>query len=224
MPKETRQKAAGYCGIENVKFAPKQADGSYATELLWFKYAKSLSLTPQVSSTEQHADNRLLFKVPSDTGYTGELGTTAADPELEKLAGHAMEGASGLIGVDMTSYLRGAMYFEHIIYEETAKAKRVKVWLFNVEVGKGAETYNTKQNSLELGAYAYPVTVVGDKAMAADGTTEYVDEYGMGHTAFRLASYPGDADYATFGDAVPVPKVKAVDATTDDGTGDEAAE
>ncbi|SBW02669.1 hypothetical protein KL86CLO1_11680 [uncultured Eubacteriales bacterium] len=39
----------------------------------------------------------------------------------------------------------------------------------------------------------------------------------MGHKSYRIASYPGDTDYETFGDAVPAPKVAASGGTG--GTG-----
>lgn len=203
-----REKPAGYCGIENAKFA-KRTGNTYATELIPVKYATGLTLNSQVEPTEQHGDNRLLFRIPSDTGLDGELSTTAADPELEKAAGLAIEGAGGLIGVDMTQYLKGALYFEHIMYPESAAPKKVKVWLLNAELGRGSESHTTNKKSVELGTYAYPIHVYGDPLMTADGLKEYLDENGMGHKSYRIAAYPGDTDYATFGDAVPVPKVLA---------------
>lgn len=190
---KTREKQGGYHGVENVKFA-KRENGTYSADILLVLYAKSIKLTPKVSSTPVEADNKTLFKIPSDTGLEGELKTTAPDPELDKVVGFSIEGSSGLIDVNMTSFAKGALYFEFIGYDKDGASSRVKVWLFNVELGKGEKTYNTKKGSVELGDYAYTVSVNGDPFMSADGTTIYYDARGMDHLAFQYASYPGDAD------------------------------
>lgn len=208
MANTVRKKAAGYHGIQNMKFASKTADG-YATEPLALLYAKNINPTALLEAVEQHADNRLLFKVPNDTGYEGEVGTTAPDPELEKAAGYALEGANGLIGANVVKYLRGAIYYEFIENDENGTPSVAKVWLFNAEIGKGSATHSTDTKSVEFGEYKYPFTVYGDTLMDALGTKPYLDANGMGRTAFMYTARPVDEGYATFGDAVPMPKVKA---------------
>ncbi len=113
MAGKTRSKAAGYHGVQNMKFAPKKS-GTYDTALLDMKYAQSINPSALLEAAEQYADNRLVCRVPSDTGYEGEVGTTAPDPELEKAAGFALEGANGLITTNIASYLRGALYYEFL--------------------------------------------------------------------------------------------------------------
>lgn len=203
----TRKKAAGYHGVENMKFAPKKA-GTYETPFA-MPYAQSISLNAQVSATEQYADNRLLCRVPSDTGYDGEVGTTGQDPELEKTAGFALEGTTGLITGNITSYMRGALYYEHLETDEDGVNTKVKTWLLGVEIGKGSRTHTTDRASAEFGSYAYPIRVYGEKLMDNAGTAEYLDERGVGKLACIYSAWPEDADYATFGSAVPTPKVAA---------------
>lgn len=202
----TRSKAAAYHGIQNMKFAPK-TNGSYAAELLALKYAQSLNPSALLQAAEQYADNRLVCRIPSDTGYEGEIGTTAPDPELEKAAGYSIEGASGLITTNVASYLRGALYYEFLETDEDGQTSVVKAWMFNVEIGKGAATHSTNQNSVQFGSYSYPFRAYGDKLMGSDGTSEYLDAKGLGRTAYLYTARPSDAGYATFGDSVPVPKV-----------------
>ena len=125
MAGKTRSKAAGYHGVQNMKFAPKKS-GTYDTALLDMKYAQSINPSALLEAAEQYADNRLVCRVPSDTGYEGEVGTTAPDPELEKAAGFALEGANGLITTNIASYLRGALYYEFLELDEDGKQSVVK--------------------------------------------------------------------------------------------------
>lgn len=206
-----RKKAAAYHGVENVRFAPKTAQ-AYATGegILKVLYAKSLNPSALLEAVEQYADDRLLFRVPNDKGYDVELGTTAPDPELDKSAGFALEGASGLLAVQMVNYARGALYYEYMERDENGVASKVKCWMYNVEIGKGSGTHTTDESSVSFGTYTYPARVYGDELMDESGTKEYVDDHGMGRKAFLYTARVGDEGYDTFGDAVPVPKLAAV--------------
>ena len=210
MPAKIRSKAAGYHGVQNMKFAPKESTG-YATTLLDMKYAQSTNPSALLAAAEQYADNRLVCRIPNDTGYEGEIGTTAPDPELEKAAGFSLEGANGLITTDITSYLRGALYYEFLEVDEDGKQSVVKCWMFNVEIGKGSATYTTDRDSLEFGSYTYPFRAYGDTLKDAEGTGDYLDERGVGRKAFLYTCRYDDTGYSTFGDTVPVPKVAAED-------------
>lgn len=205
-----RKKAAAYHNISNMKFAPKKA-GAYQ-EPFEMLYAQALGLTSKVDAVEQHADGRLVCRIPSDTGYEGEIGTTAQDPELEKAAGFAAEGANGLITSNVTAFLRGALYYEHLETDEDNVTSTVKTWLYGVEIGKGSKNHTTDKQSVELGTYSMPIRVFGEKLMSADGAKEYLNERGVGMLAYIYSAWPEDADYETFGDTVPTPKVAAPDA------------
>lgn len=202
-------KPIGYHGIENVKFAPRSAEG-YATEFIELSNAKSLGFTSSLEDAELYADNKLLARVPSDKGYGVEFGTTAPLPELEKAAGYAIDGANGVIGANVVQYISGALYYEFTEVGQDKRSYKVKVWAYNAEIGKSAPSHATDGKSLEFGEYKYPGTIYGDTLMDDKGTKAYIDELGMGRTAFMYTARPGDAGYETFGDTVPVPKVKAV--------------
>lgn len=206
-----RSKAAAYHGVQNMAFAPKK-DGAYAAELIKMPYAQSINPSALLEAAEQYADNRLVCRIPSDKGYEGEIGTTAPDPELEKAAGYAIEGTGGLVTANVAAYMRGALYYEFTERDENGAASVAKVWMFNVEVGKGSETHTTDKGSVEFGAYSYPFRTYGDKLMDSAGTAEYLDSKGLGRTAFMITARPGDVGYADFGKTVPVPKVAAADA------------
>ena len=211
MANPTRSKAAGYHGVQNMKFAPKSA-GAYSEDIMALKYAKSINPTSLLEAVEQYADNRLVCRVPNDRGYEGEIGTTAQDPELDKAAGHALEGAAGLISTNIVSYLRGALYYEFLEVDEDGVQSVVKVWMYNVEIGKGSPTHTTDQSSLEFGAYSYAFRAYGDTLMDSEGTGEYLDQRGVGRKAYLYTARPGDTGYEAFAETVPVPKVAAAGA------------
>ena len=202
------KKAAAYHGVEGVKFAPK-TNGSYATEdgILSILYAKSLNPSSLLEAVEQYADDRLLFRVPNDKGYDVELGTTGQDPALEEAAGYVMAGSNGTISVGQVAYARGALYYEFLERDEEGVPSKVKVWMFNVEVGKGTGSFTTDESSVTFGTYTYPMRVYGDPLKSADGSADSLDAKGLGRTAFLYTCRPGDTGYETFGDSVPVPKI-----------------
>ena len=203
-----RTKAAAYHGIQNMKFA-KKTGGTYAAEPILLKYAKSLNPSALLEAVEQHADNRLLFRIPKDDGYEGEIGTTGQDPDFETLIGAAMDGTNGVIRTGLVSYARGALYYEFIERNAEGQASVAKVWMYNVEIGKGNESYTTDTNSAEFGDYTYPFRAYGDPVKAATGDADYLDANGMGRVAMMYISRPGDTGYDTFGATVPVPKAPA---------------
>lgn len=200
-----RKKAAAYHGVSNMKFAPKAA-GAYETPFRML-YAKSISLNAQVSATEQYADNRLVCRIPSDTGYEGEIGTTAQDVAVEKAGGTAIEGANGLVTGNVTRYLRGALYYEHLEMDEDGIDSVVKTWVYGVELGKGSKVNSTDQAAVELGAYTYPIRAHGETLMDSAGESPWLDERGVGRMAFLYSAWPEDEGYAAFGETVPAPKV-----------------
>lgn len=204
---DTRTKAGGYHGVQRMAFVPKVGDEYPMDGRLAVEHAKNLSLTPVLSAVEQYADNQLLFRVPKDDGYEGEIGSTAPDYELEKALGCAMEGVGGLIRTNLAYYQRGALYYEFLETDKTGRNSVAKVWLYNVELGKGAESLSTDTTSIEFGEYKYPIRVYGDRVMDSAGTSPYLDERGLGRlTAMKLCR-PDDVGYADFEKAVPVPKV-----------------
>ena len=102
------------------------------------------------------------------------------------------------------------MYYEFLERDENGQPSKVKCWMYNVEVGKGTGTHTTDESSVTFGTYTYPMRVYGDPLMDSTGSAKYVDEKGLGRTAFMYTCRPSETGYDTFGDSVPVPQVAAV--------------
>lgn len=194
--------AKGYHGADNAKYKLSGSEGTVTA----MPYLKSVSLNRQINSTSQYANNREIIKISTDNGYTGNLGTTARDTELEKALGMIMplSGGTGVVSRTGGKRLEG-FYYE---YKETDDDgdKVIKVWLLNVELTEPSLNNSTDTDSVEFGEYVYPITVYGTRIKDSAGTADYVDERGNKLDCFMVISAPEDEGYDTFDATVPVPK------------------
>ena len=202
--------AVGYHSAENGAYVLEGAASVTKQE-----YVTAIALDPQINETPQYGSGKLLGKFKKDNGYTGSIGVTGQDSALEQSIGRTMQLATGVATVGGAATKRlGGYYYE--FKEETAenKTQQVKVWLLNVEIGASSINHATDKESLEFGEYSYPITVYGTPLMSSDGKAEYLDENGVGRQCFMITCRPGEAGYADFGKALPVPKVAAQTAQT----------
>lgn len=195
--------AAGYHGADNAKY--KLAGSGTAVQSM--EYLKSVALDRQINTTPQFANNRQVLKIATDNGYTGSIGTTGRDQELEKALGMIMPLSGGVTGVVSRA---GSKRLEGLYYEYKESydnvEKTVKVWLLNVELNEPNLNNASDADSVEFGDYTYPLTVYGTRVKAAAGDDDYVDENGNKLDCYMVICAPGEEGYATFGDTVPVPK------------------
>lgn len=196
--------AIGYHSAENGKYVVK---GN--TEVVDQDYVTAIALDPQINETAQYGSGKLLGKFKKDNGYTGNIGVTAQDHKLEQAIGRTMPLAVGVgtVGGANTKRLDG--YYYEFKEETESGTQQVKVWLLDVEIGASSINHATDKESLEFGEYSYPITVYGRPLMQNDGTTEYIDDKGVGRQCFMVTCRPNEAGYNDFGKAVPVPKVSA---------------
>lgn len=206
MSTDYTKKSVAYGNVKNGKYAPKD-DAGYGTPVD-FPYLKSIPLTAQVGSEDIYADGVRQITMYSDNGYNGNIGTSAQDRKFEEDIGQAVEAGTG---VTMTTQIIGskpvAFYFET---EESTKNNvkyTVKNWLLNVQVGRADRAYNTNTNTPAIGEYIYPAVISGEMVQNAAGTANYVDENGNELMCYIISALPNAANYATFGAAVPTPKV-----------------
>ena len=208
-----RGKSPGYHNINNAKFCPKKEDGTPDdANIIRLPYSKTLALSPLLERQDVYADGRNVLAIPSDQGYEGSYGTTDQDIGLETALGFAEELAGGLGTLKMTGYRRGYMYYEFKRALEDGRNYVVKAWLYDAEFGKAAISNETDTNTLTMGTTSYPLRVYGTPALDDEGKP-VTDELGNEKVVIMMISLPGDDDYTTFGDAVPLPKVKPPEET-----------
>lgn len=206
MEYDYNQQAAGYHGVKNAKYAVKGEQEVYATPAS-FAYAKAISLDPKLETETNFANNMAIFSAVSDQGYGGSFGTTAQNRAFEKDLGMLMDVAGGTADVNLLSLKRFALYYEHGEKLPGGRTYTVKVWLLNCEATKASKNHETDTTKPTFGAYAYPLTIYGEKIKAADSSNIYTDPDGNEYIATRIIALPTDEGYGTFGNAVPTPKI-----------------
>ena len=199
----TSNKSIGYHGIQDV-VAIMRIVGVPGTEKIEVPYAQNLSLQAVINEIARYADNRKVGTRYSNNGYTGNLGFTARDSELEAAAGIQVSIEGGIARASARGAVSFDIFYKHIEAMEDGSDRLIKNWLRNVSLGPPEENYETDSDNIEFGAYVYPITVLGDKAMK-NATEVWVDENGMETTLTYMRSSPGESNYETFGDAVPAP-------------------
>lgn len=204
------QKAKAVVGVQGGKVAVMGAEGEWGTPQD-FKYLTSVSLETNIEDFEQYADDERVVLIPSDNSIDGTIGTTAKDVAFEKAAGYLQELDGGtLADIKIHGYTRCCFYFEFTnIDQATGQPYKVKTWLLNAELKKTGETHETNTNTPTGATYEYPISVYGLNVKDSAGTADAVDDNGFVICAYKVHSYPGDEDYATFGDAVPEPQLPA---------------
>lgn len=200
--------SVGFHGVEGVKYCPR-VNGQKGTTMVDVPYAQSIALSTVLNNTDRYADNRLVLQIPSDDGYDGTFGASARNDDLEKALGYLNETAAGLVKTNIPYYSRGDFFYTFKAEFENAPAQVYKVWLLNVQCGKTAENANTDTNSINFGAYEYPIRVYGDNAVTSDGDP-YLDENGFKRVVTMIVSRPGDSGYDTFENEVPDPIMSEV--------------
>lgn len=167
-----------------------------------FPYLTSLTLKPNVRDSESYADDARILLKPSDTGLDGDIGTTAQDVNFETLAGYLVETAAGLGEIKIHGYKPFCFYFEHNRTDpDTGVDYKVKTWVLNAIIGKSESKHETNEESPSTSAYSYPIRVDGINMKS--GEAVYLDENGFPVCVYKVSAFPGDANYATFGAAVP---------------------
>ena len=195
--------------VKNVKYALPDASGSYATsEIKPLGGAANLSLERQFSEQEIYEDGQITYVVPSDKGQNGTLGLVTLHDEYEIDMGRKMEVEGGIADVEQLGSVPHAIYFETSGLNENKQRITIKNWLFNVTSAAPSEGYEQDTENINPQNYSMTLNILGTLLMDSTGSAEYIDENGNTRRVTRLTSTPTDANYATFQDTVPTPKVK----------------
>ena len=190
-------------------------DGGYAphgetdAQVKLLQFLKGISENFSENTADQYANGEMVGSVKGATKITGEIQTTGRDPELEALIGLEIGTDAGVARTIGRATKRLDLHFSYIEADDEGKQSKVKVWMFNVELGKPTRNHETKTDSVTLGTYAYPYTAYGVKLKAATGEGNHVDENGMEVLIHDLECRATDANYANFFKSVPAPKYKA---------------
>lgn len=204
----SNKRQAGYFGLRNTKYAMEDetAPGGWLPPVS-VPFAKSLSLNTSISSSPLYGDDRKIVDVPVDKGYEGTVGLTTLDFDYEVALGYSVKLADGTRAqLDAVQLKKHCLYFETQGAREDNSIFTIKSWLLNITTAKAGKSYTTKGDNIDFGSHEMPIVVYGAPLVDSVTGENFVDEDGNERYVHILSSYPGDAGYATFGDAVPEPK------------------
>lgn len=188
--------------IQNVKY-------STDTTVEDLTFATSLSLESNYEETNIYGDGEVILVLANDQGKTATLGVVDIDNGFEKDLGRLIEIEGGALAeVQQHGSIPVDIYYEVEAFD-AGKKIIIKNWLFNVTVGKATESYDQTTDVVNFGTFEYPLTISGKKLKASSGTGDFVDADGNTVKVYRATTYPGDADYETFGASVPELKATA---------------
>ena len=194
--------------VKNVKYAVKDPiTGEYEAPKD-LAYAEAIALEAVFSTQDVYGDGVKIATLASDQGMTGTLTLVQPAPQYEIDMGRKKEIDGGIADVTQLDSVEHAIYYEVEAVVNGTKST-IKTWLYNVISGRPSETFTQTKENPTLNNIEVALTINGDDLMDSAGTAVYVDAGGNSQKAIKLTAKPSDTGYATFGAAVPVPKVKA---------------
>lgn len=195
----------------NCKNGVYSVDGSTVKPL---GYLTAISTEKNIATKDIHGDGEIILSLMNDKGSTGSLEMTARDDDFEKDMGFEMEIEQGLAEAQVLGNVDIAVGAEcYIVVKDKTSGKAVqktkKVWWLNVNVSPAGTSLSQNTDTTNEATVSYPLTIKGTNLLGTDGTSAYVDENGNTRKIFKISCLPGNANYETFLDTVPIPKAKA---------------
>lgn len=192
--------------IQNAKYALLKSGGTYDTPIDLGTSTK-IALQRDASVKKIYGDGRRIAAIVNDKGETGTLTQNNINDGYEVAMGRKLQTANGLASIKQTKNITHALYFETCGYAEDGSMPVAKTWLYGVTSSAPSENYEQNTDDINESTFDLPLEIVGTNLMSSDGTAKYKDDKGNEVIVTRLTVYPGDADYDTFGNSVPVPKM-----------------
>ncbi len=194
--------------VQNVKAAFKNENGEWDTPFS-IGFADRLALQPDYNEVKFYGDGIIIAILADDKGKTGTITIVAIEDEYEFKCGRKMEVDGGIAKINQISSVPHCIYFENILFLDGIRTIE-KNWLINCTSGQSEETFEQTKDDPTVNYLEIPINVMGTFLLDSTGNANFVDENGNERMSTQFIKKPTDVGYATFGDAVPVIKAKAV--------------
>lgn len=193
----------------NVKNAVYNIVGE--TEVKPLTWMNTFTKNRNINTTPLYGDGEIQASLNADTSITGAIGATARDEDFEKNIGLAVALADSSFAEKAVDSVKKINFgFETEIVGKDGVVKVKKVWVFNVSVSPANESLTQTQENITQSNADYNYRGYGVNAKASDGTSDYVNpDTGKNVRVYTASVKPGMSAYASFLDAVPVPKMPA---------------
>lgn len=190
----------------NAKNGQYKTSSGTLSSLAWLT---KVALEKVLNTNDLYGDGDLQLTMVSDRGSTGTITMSAHDEEFETALGFKQAITDGVAEIQQVAKTSGSLYFETQYVGSDGAVKTKKVWLFGVEVSTPSETFDQNTDNINTNVVEYGIVVRGTNLKNSAGTADYTDANGNTRKVYKMTSIPTDEHYATFGDAVPVPKALA---------------
>ncbi len=201
--------------IKNLKYALEDGSGGYET-IKELAYASAIALEAEYSETKIFGDGEIIGTIGTDKGKSGGLTVINIEDHYELDTGRSMMTDAGIADIQQRKSVRHAIYYE-VEAMVDGVMQTIKNWLFGCTTGKAGESYEQTEDEPTINPYEYPLTVLGVILLDTAGTDPYTDDDGNTYRVTRATKYPGDTGYATFQNAVPLPKSRLCRIVMNDG-------
>lgn len=194
--------------IQNIKYATMDAQGKYNTPVSYGTAIK-MALEANSSIKDIFGDGRRICSIVNDKGKTGTMTTNNISDDYEVAMGRKIVTAVGLADIQQRKNVVHAIYFETSGLKGDGSMPLSKTWLFGVTSSRPSESYNQNTDDVNESSFDTPLVISGTNLLKADDT-KFVDDKGNEVLVWQLTVTPDDENFATFGDAVVLPKMPTV--------------
>lgn len=194
--------------IQNIKYATMDAQGTYGTPVSYGTAIK-MALEANSSIKDIFGDGRRICSIVNDKGKTGTMTTNNISDDYEIAMGRKIVTAVGLADIQQRKNVVHAIYFETSGLKGDGSMPLSKTWLFGVTSSRPSESYDQNTDDVNESSFDTPLVISGTNLLKADDT-KYVDDKGNEVLVWQLTVTTDDENFATFGDAVVLPKMPTV--------------
>lgn len=191
--------------VQNIHYAVKEG-GEYAAPV---SYGTAIKMALEADSAVKkiYGDGRRICSIVNEKGKTGTMTTNNVSDEYEIAMGRKIKTASGLAEIKQQKNVEHAIYFETCGLDSDGGMPIAKTWVYGVTSSRPSESFDQNTDDINESSFDTALEIGGTPLLAADGKT-YKDEVtGNDVIVWQMTVTPDDPEYATFGDAVVLPKM-----------------
>lgn len=191
--------------VFNIKSAAFSVDGTTVQPIGGIQ---TLELNKAYSEQKLLWDGEVKLTIANDQGFTGTMTFATLSDEYEIAMGRRAKLDNGISTITQKSSISHDIYaeFDSVVVEGKKVTQVGKMWIYGVTSGASAESFSQNTESgITHNPYSLSLTVVGINAQDSTTNADYVDSDGNNLKVLKLAVFPGDTGYETFGESVVKP-------------------
>lgn len=193
--------------VQNIKYAVLNG-GTYAAP---DAYGSAIKMALEANSTVKKifGDGRRICAIVNDKGKTGTMTTNNVSDEYEIAMGRKVRTSNGIADIKQQRNVVHAIYFETCGVDSEGGMPIAKTWVYGVTSSRPSESFDQSTDDINTSTFDTKLEIDGVEMLASDGTVYKDAVTGQTVIVWQMTVTPEDAEYATFGDAVVLPRMGA---------------